>query len=153
MRSMFKTRVREAGARLTIGKVAAAADVNVETVRFYQRRGLLAEPPKETGSFRYYDAASIARIRFIKRAQALGFTLEEVDGLLGLDQSSACRETHDAAVLKLSAVEQRIRDLKRIRLTLKKLVDQCEAGTNPVSCPIIESLAHGLQDRPSRSGA
>lgn len=128
--------------KLTIGKVAAAAAVNVETIRFYQRRGLLTEPPKLQGGFRYYDDATVARVRFVKRAQALGFSLEEVLGLLALEQFSACGPTHDAAVRKLHLVEERITDLKRIRTTLKKLVQQCEAGPASVSCAIIESLAH-----------
>lgn len=127
--------------KLTIGKVAAAAAVNVETIRFYQRRGLLTEPPKSQGGFRYYDDATIARVRFVKRAQALGFSLEEVVGLLALEQSNACGPTHDAAVRKLQLVDERITDLKRIRSTLKKLVQQCEAGPAAISCPIIESLA------------
>lgn len=128
--------------KLTIGKVAAAAAVNVETIRFYQRRGLLTEPPKSQGGFRYYDETIIARVRFVKRAQALGFSLGEVVGLLALEQSSACGPTHDAAVRKLQLVEERIADLKRIRSTLKNLVQQCEAGPAAVCCPIIESLAH-----------
>ncbi|MEC4718293.1 Hg(II)-responsive transcriptional regulator [Noviherbaspirillum sp. CPCC 100848] len=130
--------------KITIGKVAAAADVNVETIRFYQRRGLIAEPPKMLGGFRYYDAGTIERVRFIKRAQTLGFSLEEVHGLLALQQTNACKQTHDAAVLKLQLVEERIKDLSRIRKTLKKLVQQCETGPNTVSCPIIESLSHSL---------
>ena len=127
--------------KLTIGKVAAAAAVNVETIRFYQRRGLLTEPPKSPGGFRYYGDATIARVRFVKRAQALGFSLEEVLGLLALEESNACGPTHDAAVRKLQLVEERINDLKRIRSTLKNLVQQCEAGPGAVCCPIIESLA------------
>lgn len=127
--------------KLTIGKVAAAAAVNVETIRFYQRRGLLTEPPKPQGGFRYYDETTITRVRFVKRAQALGFSLEEVVGLLALEQSSACGPTHAAAVRKLQLVEERIADLKRIRSTLKNLVQQCEAGPAAVCCPIIESLA------------
>lgn len=126
--------------KLTIGKVAAAAAVNVETIRFYQRRGLLTEPPKSLGGFRYYDDATIARIRFVKRAQALGFSLEEVLGLLALEQSNACEQTHDAAVRKLQLVDERIADLERIRSTLQMLVQQCETGPAAVSCPIIESL-------------
>lgn len=128
--------------KMTIGKVAAAAEVNVETIRFYQRRGLLTEPPKKLGGLRYYDEAAIERVRFIKRAQTLGFSLEEVMGLLALQQSNACKQTHDAAVLKLQLVEERIKDLHRIRTTLKALVKQCEAGSAAVSCPIIESLSH-----------
>lgn len=127
--------------KLTIGKVAAAAAVNVETIRFYQRRGLLTEPPKSPRGFRYYGNATIARVRFVKRAQALGFSLEEVLGLLALEESNACGPTHDAAVRKLQLVEERINDLKRIRSTLKNLVQQCEAGPGAVCCPIIESLA------------
>lgn len=76
--------------KITIGKAAAAAGVNVETIRFYQRRGLLVEPPKVLGGFRYYDEATVARVRFIKRAQALGFSLKEVLSLLALEQSTAC---------------------------------------------------------------
>lgn len=127
--------------KLTIGKVAAAAAVNVETIRFYQRRGLLKEPPKMHGGFRYYDESTVARVRFVKRAQALGFSLEEVMGLLALEQPNACGPTHDAAVDKLKLVEERITDLKRIRSTLKMLVQQCETGSASISCPIINSLS------------
>ena len=133
--------------KLTIGKVAAAAAVNVETIRFYQRRGLLTEPPKSPGGFRYYGDATIARVRFVKRAQALGFSLEEVLGLLALEESNACGPTHDAAVRKLQLVEERINDLKRIRSTLKNLVQQCEAGPGAVCCPIIESLAERASNK------
>ena len=133
--------------KLTIGKVAAAAAVNVETIRFYQRRGLLTEPPKSPGGFRYYGNATIARVRFVKRAQALGFSLEEVLGLLALEESNACGPTHDAAVRKLQLVEERINDLKRIRSTLKNLVQQCEAGPGAVCCPIIESLAERASNK------
>lgn len=129
-------------AKLTIGKVAAAAEVNVETIRFYQRRGILAEPPKKLGGLRYYDEAAIERVRFIKRAQTLGFTLEEVIALLALDKSNACAKTHDAAEKKLKIVEDRLRDLARIQTTLKELIGQCEEDVADVSCPIIESLLH-----------
>lgn len=129
-------------AKLTIGKVAAAAEVNVETIRFYQRRGILAEPPKKLGGLRYYDEAAIERVRFIKRAQTLGFSLEEVSALLAFQKSDACAKTHEAAEKKLQIVEDRIRDLERIRTTLKELIGQCREGTADVSCPIIESLLH-----------
>ncbi|KAF3999439.1 Hg(II)-responsive transcriptional regulator [Glaciimonas immobilis] len=128
--------------KLTIGKVAAAADVNVETIRFYQRRGILVEPPKKLRGLRYYDEAAIERVRFIKRAQTLGFTLDEVSALLALQKTNACAKTHDAAERKLKIVEDRIRDLERIRITLKGLIGQCKEGATDVSCPIIESLLH-----------
>lgn len=127
--------------KYTIGTVAAAAQVNVETIRFYQRRGLLTEPAKSPRSFRYYDEAAIGRIRFIKRAQALGFSLEEIIGLLALEQSRACAPTRDAAVRKLQLVDERIADLIRMRSALQAVVQQCEAGPGAVSCPIIKALA------------
>lgn len=126
--------------KLTIGKVATAAGVNVETIRFYQRRGLLSEPPKTDGGFRYYERSTISRVRFVKRAQALGFSLDEIAGLLDLQESSACEPTHAAAIHKLSLVDERITDLKRIRARLKTLIQQCETGTSASGCPIIESL-------------
>jgi MerR family mercuric resistance operon transcriptional regulator len=128
--------------RFTIGKVAAAAEVNVETIRFYHRRGLLLEPEKETGGFRYYDEGTIAQLRFIKRAQGIGFSLDEIKGLLRLNQAGSCKQTHDVAVAKLELVEEKIEDLKRIQKTLKQLIKECEVGKGNVSCPIIEALGH-----------
>ena len=125
---------------LTIGKVATAAGVNVETIRFYQRRGLLDEPAKVDGGFRHYDQSFIDQVRFIKRAQVLGFTLEEIGGLLRLDHYNCCKQTHGAAVAKLEIVESRIRELNQMRETLKQLINQCELGASNVACPIIESL-------------
>jgi MerR family mercuric resistance operon transcriptional regulator len=128
--------------RFTIGKVAAAVGVNVETIRFYHRRGLLLEPEKEAGGFRYYDEGTIAQLRFIKRAQAIGFSLEEIKGLMRLNQAGSCQQTHDVAVAKLELVEEKIEDLKRIQKTLKQLIKACEVGKNNVNCPIIEVLGH-----------
>lgn len=128
--------------RFTIGKLAAEAGVNVETIRFYERRGLLAQPGKKLGGFRYYDDQAIARVRFIKRAQALGFSLEEINDLMVLNQNDCCRQTHDAAVAKLAIVEARIADLNRIRTTLNRLIQECEGGGADLSCPIIETLGN-----------
>lgn len=130
------------GQKLTIGKVAAAACVNVETIRFYQRRGLLAEPTKQLAGLRYYDPDAIERVRFIKRAQALGFSLEEVVGLLALQQSNSCQQTHDAAVQKLQLVERRIADLRALRTILKGLVQRCAERKTDDACPIIDSLSN-----------
>jgi MerR family mercuric resistance operon transcriptional regulator len=128
--------------RFTIGKVAAAAGVNVETIRFYHRRGLLLEPEKETGGFRYYDEAAIAQLRFIKRAQAIGFSLDEIKGLMRLNRAGSCQQTHDVAIAKLELVAEKIEDLKRVQKTLKQLIKACEVGKGNVSCPIIEALGH-----------
>lgn len=94
------------------------------------------------GGFRYYYWSAVEHVRFIKRAQTLGFSLDKVMGLLDLQQKNVCKETHDAAVLKLKLVEERIEDLVRIRTTIQELVKQCKAGPASTCCPIIESLSH-----------
>ena len=126
---------------LTIGRVAEAAGVNVETIRFYQRRKLLDEPMKPLGGVRRYSGEIVFRVRFIKRAQQLGFTLDEVQNLLALEDGQSCKKTHDLAVKKLAIVEARIADLNRMRRMLKTLIGQCETGSGKIACPIISTLA------------
>ena len=125
----------------TIGGLAQAAGVNVETVRYYQRRGLLDEPAKPPGGQRRYAPAAATRVRFIKRAQQLGFTLEEVKGLLLLEDGQSCRETRLLAEDKLILIEVRIADLSRMRRLLKGLIAECAGGGRPRSCPIIATLS------------
>ncbi len=127
-------------ANLTIGRLAEAAQVNVETVRYHQRRGLMREPPRPTGSVRRYANDDVRRIRFIKRAQQLGFTLEEITNLLKLEDGRSCRETERLAQQKLALVEARIADMERLRKTLRELIGRCESGRGKMACPIIESL-------------
>ncbi len=127
-------------ATLTIGRLAESAQVNVETVRYYQRRGLMREPARPTGSVRRYSDDDVRRIRFIKRAQQLGFTLDEITNLLKLEDGRSCRETEQLAQQKLSLVEARITDLQRLRKTLRDLIGRCESGRGRITCPIIESL-------------
>lgn len=126
---------------LTIGKLADAAGVNVETIRYYQRRGLMAEPAKPMGGHRRYDSVAIKRVRFIKRAQVLGFTLEEVGSLLDLDEACACVETRELAAHKLQVIEDKLADLKAMRKALTALLRQCETGATQGNCPIIHALA------------
>ena len=126
---------------MTIGRVAEAAGVNVESVRYYQRRGLVAIPRKPPGGQRQYGPAVVARVRFIKRAQNLGFTLDEITNLLQLDDGQSCRETRLLAEQKLATIEERIADLTRMRQTLRGLVSECAAGQRPRSCPIIATLS------------
>lgn len=125
---------------LTIGKLAETAGVNIETIRYYQRRGLLEEPVKPLGSHRRYSADEAKRVRFIKRAQALGFTLSEVGGLLTLDAASACAETRALAARKLVLIEQKMAELAAMRQVLGGLVQQCDAGDGGMDCPIINVL-------------
>jgi MerR family transcriptional regulator, mercuric resistance operon regulatory protein len=126
--------------KLTIGRLAAAAGVNVETIRYYQRRGLLEEPMKPLGGYRNYPAEMVKRIRFIKKAQALGFTLENVAGLPQLNDTDACAKTRDLAVRKLALIEQKISELANMRDALTKLVSQCDGKLKRGTCPIIEIL-------------
>lgn len=128
---------------LTIGRLAAAAEVNVETVRYYQRRGLLREPTRPMGSVRRYSSDDVKRIRFVKRAQQLGFTLEEVTNLLKLEDGRNCRETERLAQQKLVTVQARIADLHRLRKTLQELIGRCGVGRGKIACPIIKSLTDG----------
>ncbi|MBS7663207.1 Hg(II)-responsive transcriptional regulator [Pseudomonas lalucatii] len=133
-------------AELSIGRLAKAAEVSVETIRYYQRRGLLAEPVKPAGGQRRYPLEMVRRLCFIKRAQALGFTLAEIAGLLGLDQARACAETRALAVRKLTLIEQKMAELARMRQVLGRLVEQC-GDEGAAACPIIEALAGGAGDQ------
>ncbi len=126
--------------RLTIGKLAEAAGVGVETVRFYQRSGLLPEPERPLSGYREYTDADRRRIHFIKRAQTLGFNLEDIAGLLKLDGPQTCSVTHDLALEKLHVVKEKIDALVAIRDALQQMVRQCERKHRRGTCPIIQSL-------------
>lgn len=125
---------------LTIGAFAGAADVGVETVRFYQRRGLLTEPERPSRRIRRYGASDVARVRFIKASQRLGFSLDEVAGLLSLDDGAHCDEARALAEAKLLDVRGKLTDLRRIEKALAALVRECCATTGTVSCPLISTL-------------
>ena len=133
--------------KLTIGKVAKLAEVNVETIRYYQRRGLLAEPHKPYMGYRRYPADIVKHIRFIKRAQALGFTLNEVAVLMELEEASACGKTRALARDKINAIDQRMSGLTSMRKALATLVRQCEAGEATKGCPIIRALEQSESPR------
>ena len=126
---------------LTIGTLAKRGGVNVETIRYYQRRVLLQEPVKPQGGFRHYLPDTVKRVRFIKRAQALGFMLEEITGLLALDERKACLETRGIAAHKLELIEKKIADLSKMRKALSRLVRACDDSSADAPCPIIHLLA------------
>jgi MerR family mercuric resistance operon transcriptional regulator len=126
---------------LSIGVVAASAGVNVETIRFYQRQGLLPQPARPYGRIRRYAAPDVARVRFIKSAQRLGFSLEEIAGLLKLEDGTHCEEARVKAEQKLEDVQVRLRDLKRMEAALRRLVTDCRARKGTVSCPLVTALA------------
>lgn len=126
---------------LTIGRLAADAGVNVETVRYYQRRGLMAEPEKPMNGQRRYDIDAVKRVRFVKRAQVLGFSLDEIASLLELDEAHACAKTRDIAAHKLEVIDSKLADLKAMRKALTGLLRQCDTGSAQGACPIIHALA------------
>lgn len=132
----------------TIGVVARKAGVNVETIRYYQRIGLVREPARPQGGVRRYLPETVERIRFIKRAQELGFSLAEVTDLLRLNDGVHCRDTRALAAKKLALIEARIHDLSAVRRTLRGLIAECDAGNERESCPIIDSLSAA---RPART--
>lgn len=125
---------------LTIGGFAKLTGVGVEAIRFYQRKGLLPTPERPYGSTRRYHAADIERLRFVKRAQRVGFSLEEVGGLLHLDDGMHCNAAAVIAKARLADVRGKLADLQRIESALSKLVRQCKARRGQVSCPLIAAL-------------
>jgi Hg(II)-responsive transcriptional regulator len=128
---------------LTIGEVALGARVNIQTVRYYERRGLLPKPPRSHSGYRQYDVDAIARLRFIKRAQDLGFQLEEIAELLSLriEHGGACSAVEAKTKAKIDTVDGKIRELQRMRSVLANLVAACEAREVTADCPILETLS------------
>ena len=127
---------------LTTGKLARAADVNVETLRYYERRGLLPDPPRRDSGYRQYPPESVERLRFIKGAQELGFTLEEIKELLTLrvDESATKADVRQRSQAKVKQIEGKIQALQTMREALTDLIDQC-SGEGPTSdCPILEAM-------------
>ena len=122
----------------TIGQLAAEAGVNVETVRYYQRRKLFPEPKRSHGRVRRYGSAEIERLRFIKCAQRLGFTLKEIDELLVLINPMSCSQTRAIAAAKLELLDDRIREMKKLRKEFTSLLAACDANADDSRCPIIE---------------
>lgn len=127
---------------LTIGKVAEKAGVGVETVRFYERKGLIAQPQRPEHGFRVYSGTEVQRIRFIRQAQELGFSLQEIRDLLELraDPGTDCADVRERAVVKLEGVEDKIQQLQRIRRALKRVIAACPGQGALTGCSIIEAM-------------
>lgn len=132
--------MNESPETLTIGVLAEAAGVNVETIRFYQRRELMHEPNRPLGGIRRYGDADLARVRFIKSAQRLGFSLDEIAELLKLEDGSHCTEAREQAERKLADVRAKLADLQHIEIVLQDLVEHCCAASGRVRCPLIAAL-------------
>lgn len=125
---------------LTIRQFADAAGVHVETVRYYQRRRLLVEPTRPQGGIRRYGSADVARLRFIRRAQAMGFSLQEVGALLALTGRAACDQTLQLTRRKLDEVRKKLGELRQLEADLVRLVGACTLASEGTGCPTLESL-------------
>lgn len=136
-------RVSKGGAPLSIGGLSAKAAVNLETVRYYEKIGLLPSPPRSEGGHRLYGDEHVKRLTFVRRARELGFTLEEVRALLRLadERQTSCAKVRVLAADHLRDVRAKIADLRRMERVLSDTVDRCAEGTRP-ECPLLEILFH-----------
>ncbi|MAA73221.1 MAG: MerR family transcriptional regulator [Salinisphaeraceae bacterium] len=125
---------------MTIGTVVRQAGVNLQTVRYYQRRGLIEQPPKPPSGYRHYDSGAVDRIRFIKRAQELGFSLAEIGELLELGDGR-CGDVRRVAESQRALVAKRVADLTAMQDTLDELIERCRHERDPGHCPLIETLS------------
>jgi len=132
--------------QMTIGKVAQRAGVGVETVRFYERKGLIERPRRRNSGFRQYPPDAVRRIRFIKRAQDLGFTLTEIAELLDLrlEPGCTCGDIKNRAEQKAKDIDRKVRDLRRMKRSLNELITACDGNGDVNGCPILNSL--GAED-------
>ncbi len=133
---------------MTIGEVARQAKVNLQTVRYYERRSLLPKPDRTSSNYRSFAPDTVRRIRFIKRAQELGFTLREIKGLLTLraQSESPCADVFKQVNAKLVDIDTKLRDLQAIRRALAVLMVQCPGKGTVTDCPIVDALDGNLRD-------
>jgi MerR family copper efflux transcriptional regulator len=129
---------------LRIGQVASAAAVNVQTIRYYERRGLLGTARRTAAGYRQYDGDAVTRLRFIKHAQTLGFSLKEIHELLVLRvrHGAACATVERKTRVKISIVDKKIRELRRLKQSLERLAAACETREPTADCPVLETLEH-----------
>ena len=127
---------------LTIGNVAKLAEVHIETLRYYERKGVVPQPPRTISNYRRYPEDTVRRVRFVKHAQELGFSLKEIKELLALrgTRGKGCRNVQQRAATKITEIEEKIRSLQGMRRALHILLEQCQGKGPPTECPILESL-------------
>lgn len=128
---------------LTIGQLASAAGVTVETLRFYEKQGLLSAPRRSDSGYRQYPPEAIKRVRFIQHAKQVGFTLNDIGELLALrqDQTTSCADIKARATGKIEQIERKIEELQRIRDALQRMAQKCSgSATSSSECPILEEL-------------
>ena len=127
-------------AQMTIGRLAKAGGVGVETVRYYQRRGLLPKPARPLGGFRYYGPAALEQLQSVKRAQKAGFSLKEIAILLRLDRVRDRQAAQRLAGKKVAEIDQQIDALQKLRHALRGLTVACERGAGDLPCPILDAF-------------
>jgi MerR family copper efflux transcriptional regulator len=134
---------RNTATSLSIGTVAERAGVGIDTIRYYEREGLMPEPARRASGYRVYDESAVQRLRFIRRAKELGFTLAEIGELLALsaDRDRGVAGVRRRAEARLEAVEQRLRELRRVQRGLKQLIDACPGHGDLAGCPILRALS------------
>ena len=130
---------------LTRGQVAKDAGIGIETVRFYEQKGLIPKPKRSNAGYRQYDPETIKRVQFITKAKELGFSLSEISELLSLKANtrSKCRKVKQVASYKIQEIEQKIAGLKKMNRVLNKLVKTCQSSQPTTACPILDALDEG----------
>lgn len=129
--------------RYTIGILARHTGIHLETIRYYQRRGLIEEPARPPRGIRHYTGVHARRLQFIRQAQSLGFTLNEVRELLALDDGRHCRQAELIGARKLALVRERLAQMRRVERALARLVRECHSNSGKVRCPLIKALEAG----------
>ena len=127
---------------MRIGEVAKKSEVGIETIRYYERQGLLAEPKRRPSGYRQYDESVLSRLQFIRRAKELGFTLAEIKELVGLwyDTETRCEHVRERAERKVEDIEAKIRSLQKMKRSLKQLITGCQANDSIGDCPLMEGI-------------
>lgn len=136
---------------LKIGEVAKETGIGIETIRFYERKGLLDEPDRKPSGYRQYDESVVARLRFIRRSKELGFTLSEINELLSLwfDTETKCSDVRTKAQTKIEEIEAKVKTLNGMKRSLRKLIDQCHERGSLDGCPLLDGL--GDRERKRRT--
>jgi Hg(II)-responsive transcriptional regulator len=139
---LLRTKEGVVSQKMMIGKIAKISGLGIETIRFYERRGLLNPPSRRESGYREYNDESVSRLTFIKKAKDLGFSLDEISELLSLkaNKESHCQRTSEKATKKLEATQGKIQELKHIESALKNLIEQCKKRETTDECPILQSL-------------
>ncbi len=130
---------------MKIGEVAKQSDVGIETIRYYERKGLLAEPERRPSGYRQYDESVVARLQFIRRTKELGFTLAEIKEFLGLwfDVNTRCEHVRARAEQKVVDIEEKVRTLQKMKRSLKKVISECEHKDSVEDCPLLVGIDLG----------